>query len=384
MPAASVNPESLRIVRLAVLGSISILPLLILPTMVGALVDYAGFTEAQAGWAAAAGGAGGALAAIAIALRIRHLDPRRLAVAGLLALAAFDTASMLTAGASYPLFLAFRVLAGVGGAAAYAAVMASYAELPNSERGYGTFVMCQFTLSALGLYVLPLVLPGIGAKGLYLGMAACAFLGLTQVPPVVHRAAINNGESIEIRMLIRPAAVLIMLGIGLFETANNMHFTYADRIGIYRGLELTTVGEILGIATVIGIPAAFAVVWLGDRYGEAKPIAAALALAVAGLALLLTSVGQAAYVTAMCLLSIAWAFGLPYFQAFEARLDPGGSVVVAGGFFTAAGAMLGPALAALLVMPGDYSGMLGVAAVVYVLVGVLVGGAARLANKTVG
>ena len=376
------SPESLRIMRLAVLGSISILPLLILPTMVGALVDYAGFSEARAGWAAAAGGAGGALAAIAIALRIRHLDPHRLAIVGLITLAVFDTASMFAAGASYPLFLAARVLAGIGGAAAYAAVMASYAELPNSERGYGAFVMLQFTLSALGLYALPLLLPEIGVTGLFLGMAACALLGLTQVRPVVHRAAINNGETIEIRMLVRPAAVLVMLGIGLFEAANNMHFTYADRIGIDRGLELTTVGEILGISTVIGIPAAFAVVWLGDRYGEAKPIAAALATAIAGLGLLLWSDSPVTYVTAMCLLSIAWAFGLPYFQAFEARLDPGGSVVVAGGFFTAAGAMLGPALAAMLVMPGEYSAVLGVAAGIYVVVGVLVGGAARFSVKT--
>ncbi len=51
---------------------------------------------------------------------------------------------------------------------------------------------------------------------------------------------------------------------------------------------------------------------------------------------------------------------------------------LAGGFFTAAGAMLGPALAALLVMPGDYAGVLGVAAGIYVEVGVLVGIAARM------
>jgi MFS family permease len=212
-------------------------------------------------------------------------------------------------------------------------------------------------------------------------MAACALLGLTQVRPVVHRTAISNGETIEFLMLIRPAAVLIMLGIGLFEAANNMHFTFSERIGFDRGLLLTTVGEILGISTVIGIPAAFAVVWLGDRYGEAKPIGAALALAIAGLALLLWSESPSAYVSAMCLLSIAWAFGLPYFQAFEARLDPGGSVVVAGGFFTAAGAMLGPALAAMLVMPGNYSGVLGVAIGIYLLVGMLVRGAARFSAK---
>ena len=39
--------------------------------------------------------------------------------------------------------------------------------------------------------------------------------------------------------------------------------------------------------------------------------------------------------------------------------------------------MLGPELAAVLVMPGDYAGVPGVAAGIYVVVGVLVGIAAR-------
>ena len=89
--------DAIRITRLAVLGSISISPLLILPTMVGALVDYADFTESQAGWVAAVGSAGNALAAIMIGLRIRHLDPRKLAVAGMIALGTFDALSMLVA-----------------------------------------------------------------------------------------------------------------------------------------------------------------------------------------------------------------------------------------------------------------------------------------------
>ena len=43
--------------------------------------------------------------------------------------------------------------------------------------------------------------------------------------------------------------------------------------------------------------------------------------------------GESLYFLTMTGLSVAWAFGLPYFQAFEARLDPGGSVVVAGGLW---------------------------------------------------
>ena len=74
---------------------------------------------------------------------------------------------------------------------------------------------------------------------------------------------------------------------------------------------------------------------------------------------------------------MAWAFGLPYFQAFEARLDPGGSVVVAGGFFTSVGAAIGPALAATLVRPGDYSWVILASIGIYLAVAVLMYAAAR-------
>ncbi len=160
-----------------------------------------------------------------------------------------------------------------------------------------------------------------------------------------------------------------------------MHFTYAERIGVSLALSNERVGEILGIATLLGIPAGFAVVWIGDRYGELKPILAALALAISGLLILLNGSGASIYVIAMCVLSIAWAFGLPYFQAFEARLDPGGSVVVTGGSFTSAGAALGPAIAAMVVAPNDYFYVLLVAAGIYVIVACLMFGADRLAIK---
>jgi len=373
--------EAIRTIRLAILGSVSILPLLILPTMVGALVDYADFTESQAGWVAALGGMGGALAAIVIAFRIRHLDARKLAVAGLIALALFDGASMLVGSMPVWLFLTLRALSGLGGAATYAAVMASIAASPDSERGYGVFVVFQFGLSALGLYALPLVLPGIGVSGMYFGLAGAAILALSLTSTVLSRTASAEEKAIEIHMLLMPAAILAMLGIGLFEAANNMHFTYAERIGVSFALPDYRIGEILGIATVAGIPAAFAVVWLGDRWGQLRPIAAALTLAVVALTLLLNWSGTVVYVVAMCSLSVAWAFGLPYFQAFEARLDPGGSVVVAGGFFTSIGAALGPALAAIFVSPEGYAHVLLVAIGIYLVVACLMIVASRLAAR---
>ena len=360
--------ETMRTISASILGSVAILPILILPAMVGALVDYVGFTEAEAGWVAAVGFAGSALGAITVGLRIRHLDPQKLAVLGLIMLAVFDAASMFVSQLPVWLFVALRFLSGVGGAVAYAAVVTTIAASSNPDRGYGIFMVFQFGLSAICLYGLPIALPGIGVLGMYLLMSAAAALSLVLKGAVIHRGTTTEDPAIEIHMLIKPAAIFAMIGVGFYEMANFMHFTYADRIGVGFALSVTRIGEVLGFASLLGIPAALIVVWIGDRYGELRPLVIALLLSIGALAWLLVSDDSAAYVVAMSVLGFSWAFGLPYFYAVEARLDPGGSVVVVGGFFTACGSVAGPALAAALVAPARYDNVLFAAIGIYLLV----------------
>ncbi|MGI9205330.1 MAG: MFS transporter, partial [Woeseiaceae bacterium] len=359
----------------------AILPILILPTMVGALIEYSGFTESEAGWLATAGFVGSALGAIVIGLRIRHIDPRRLVIAGVLALALFDGLSALVSYIPIPLFVAFRFLSGLGGAAAYAAVVASIATMASPERGYGTFTVFQFGISAIGLYGLPYVLPLVGAAGMFVLMAIAAAATLLLTTAVVHREAAASDQAIELHMLLRPAAILAMLGIGLYETANFMQYTYAERIGLGFGLTNVQIGETLGLATLLGVPAGLAVVWLGDRFGQLMPLLAAIACSVGGHILLLNSSAPVMYVIASCMIGGGWAFGLAYFYSIEARLDPGGSVVVVGGFFTSCGSAIGPALAAMLVKPDVFDDVLLAAMGVFALVGVVVTLAVFCARK---
>ena len=366
--ATKMQTETMRIVRASIIGSVSILPILILPIMVGALVDHAGFTEAAAGWVAAVGFAGSALGALAVGLRIQHLDPRKLAVLGLIILTVFDAASTLVSQLPVWLFVTLRFMSGVGGAITYAAVMTTIAATNNPARGYGIFMVFQFGLGAVLLYGLPLVLPDIGVAGMYLSMAAAAAFSLLLKGSVMHREAAVEDAAIEMHMLIKPAAILAMVGIGLYETANFMQYTYADRIGVGFGLTEYQIGEILGFSMLIGIPAALTVVWISDRFGQLAPLTAALILSIAALTALLFPSGAVTYVAAMCAFGFAWAFGLAYFYAIEARIDPGGSVVVVGGFFSACGNTAGPAIAATLVSPRGYDDVLVAAIGIFGLV----------------
>jgi MFS family permease len=373
--------ETVRIIRLSILGSVAVLPILILPGMVGALVVYTGFSQAEAGWLVAAGFTGSALGAIVVGLRIRHLDPRMLATVGLVLLTVFDAASGLVSHIPVWLFVVFRFISGLGGAVAYAAVMASIAATEHPERGFGTFMVFQFGLSSISLYGLPYVLPTIGVVGMYLVLAVAAVLSMLLRGSCVHRAAITDEPAVELHMLLRPAALLVMLGIGLYETANFMHYTYAERIGVGFSLSNFEIGETLGLATLLGVPAGLAVVWIGDRFGQLKPLLGAVVVSVVALAWLLAPTGPETYVVAMCALGISWAFGLAYFYAIEARLDPGGSVVVVGGFFTAGGSAVGPAMAAMLVQPDNFDYVLLVAIGVYLAVALLAAASVRFADR---
>ena len=356
---------------LALLGSIALFPLLVLPVIVGGFVDHIGLTESEAGWATAVGALGAALTAIPVALTIHHVDLRRLALSGLIVMAIADCLSIAAPSIPVWSFFLLRFLSGVGAACVYASVMSAYATWKEPDRAYGLFMAVQFAVSAAGLYGLPLILPIIGIAGLYAGITALDLVAtalITRLPDSGERKGAGAHAPLEWHVILRRTSLVCLLGIGLFEAANMAHFAYAERIGLSFSLEASQVGAILGIVTVVGIPGAFAVVWLGDRFGHFKPIAIAVVCQVTALVLLLTGSAQAIYVIAMCLLSIAWAFALPYFQAIEADLDPGGSVVVAGGFATGMGASVGPAVAAMLVIPGQYSGIYVAAAMTYLVV----------------
>lgn len=363
-----------RTALLAVLGSMTLMPLLVLPVMVGSFVDYLGLTESEAGYLASAGFLGSAVSAIYVSLRIHHLDLRRLASLGLVLMIFADGASSAAVQMPFWALVALRFISGVGGAAAYASVMSAYANWREPDRAYGLFMSFQFFFSAVGLYGLPWMLPDSGISGMFILFAVldvAALALVSQLPEAHERRGAGSGAPLEWHVIVAGTSVLCLFGIGLFEAANMANFTYSERIGLSFGLSSQEIGLVLGAVTVLGIPAAFGVFLLGSRFGRFGPIMVTALVQSTALFLLLTGTGHATYITAMCLLAIGWAFALPYFQAIEAEIDPGGSVVVAGGFATAFGGFAGPAVAASLVSPGSYSNMIFAAMGAYFLVVIL-------------
>jgi predicted MFS family arabinose efflux permease len=343
------------------IGTISLMPLLVLPAMIGTLIDETVLSEAQAGWSASLNFFGGAAAALAMALRMHRLDLRQVAMLAFAVAAMGDLASAFT-GNHATVFLPIRLVAGIGAGAAYTVVVAAFARLPEVDRGYGLFVTLQFIVSGLGLYTLPVYSEVLGVEGMFLSIAALDVAGLAMTRFLPGRAVDTRGFSgrrTELHVLLAWATLLGALGFAIFEAANTAQFTYVERLGVSLSLTGQQIGTSLLIASLAGIPGAFAIVLLGSRFGRVAPLTLGIALSICGLLALIMADSFLSYLLGASLMGFSWAFCLPYIQGLLAKLDPYGSAVAAGSASSTIGGSIGPGLAALAVGAGSYTRVLG-------------------------
>jgi predicted MFS family arabinose efflux permease len=358
-----------RFAVFSVIGSVTLMPLLVLPAMVGVLVDQAGMSESMAGWSASLHFAGSAVIGLLMSLRIHHLNLRQ---AGSLALAlafGMDIVSAFTAGPTI-LFLAVRTVAGVMLGVAYVAAATSFARYDDYERGFGLFITLQFIISGVGLYIVPVYSDELGARGLFLAFAALDLLALVLARhlPYVIAAQTRIGEAkSELRVLFTLAAILGIAGFALFEAANNAQFTYIERFGVALDISGHRIGIALLVASLVGIPGAFAIVIIGHRFGTIGPLSLGIAVAVLGLAILLGAETYFWYFVGGCCMGFSWAYCLPYIQTLLASLDRYGSAIAAGTSLATLGSALGPGAAALVVVGGKYGNVFRLSVALFVI-----------------
>jgi MFS family permease len=152
-------------------GCVTLLPLLVLPAMVGVLVDGGVLDEGRAGWAASLGFFGSAAISMVLAFFMHRVDLRKIATGALVLAAAGDAMSAML-GAQPELLLVTRFVTGMGTGAAYTAIVAAFARERHVDRGYGAFITLQFIISGVGLYLLTVNAEALGYRGMYLTFAA--------------------------------------------------------------------------------------------------------------------------------------------------------------------------------------------------------------------
>ncbi|AIO25874.1 MFS transporter [Burkholderia cepacia] len=343
------------LVALVVFAAITPLLLLVAPAVAGQLAMQLGLSASQIGTYFFVELGAFSLATVPSYLWLGRIDARRVAA---FAIALFGAGNLLTAlwMPGFVALLALRAVTALGGGSLMVLCMTSAATSENSDRVYGLWVVGQLIAGAIGLFVLPHVFAAFGLRALYVALAGLALLAA----PLSRGFPSSLGARTAPAQHARGAAArtpqgLIVLAIGAvltFYLAIGSVWTFASRAAAEAGLDPQSTGNVLAIASVMGIAGAALASCAGGRLARRAMLTAGYALLAASLVALAVMRQAGGYSAAIFAFKFAWTFVLPFTLATVAQIDTSGRLVATLNFVIGAGLAAGPLLAGLMLDAG--------------------------------
>jgi predicted MFS family arabinose efflux permease len=336
---------------------------ILMPMIVGGLVDGYGFSEQQAGNVAAAEGMGLVVASVVATLWIRRVSWTRALLGSFAAYAAINLASVGIAG--HDALLAVRFLAGAAGGNLFAVTVAALGDNRAPDRAFGLAQAVQGVMMLAGFLAAPALLAAGGVGALYgflAGLSALTLVALRGFPAADRHGAPGAGA---------PAGGAGHAGLIWFGLAASVAYFVAvfgfwgfvERIGQAGGLPPETIGLALGASQVSGIAGGLAAAAASDRYGRYGPLLLVLAGQSAAVFAVAGEFGVAAYFFSAGAFQALFIVAVSYQMGAIALLDTRGRFLVLMTAAQGLGAAIGPAVAAGLIGPGDdYGGIVRMAA----------------------
>ena len=353
----------------------------IMAALVTGLSDGLGIKPASAGLIASANVYGAALGALVAVFLIRRLPWRTVATAALIGLIAIDLVSMRVS--SVPWLTGLRLCHGIIGGLLVGVAFAVIARTKSPDRVFGMLLVVQFGIGGIGLWALPPLVPVYGTAILFLALAAFSVATLAMLPflsayPVIEPDKNTVQKSAPIA---RKPLAATLAAIFLFQAGNMGLAAFIITLGRSAGLDQDMIGPTLGAANWLGALGSILVVFMGTRYGRAKPILIAIAMTILFTAAFYRSDLPVVYIAANIGSAIVWAFTIPYLLGLAAALDKVGRTAALGGFFSKLGLASGPLLSGVLLDHGGYPMMIGAAVLLLIASGLVVIFPARLLDR---
>jgi len=336
---------------------------ILMPMIVGGLIDGYRYTEQQAANIAALEGLGLVVASILAAFWIRRVSWVRAILAGILAYALLNVASAQTT--DYGALLALRFLTGIAGGNLFAVTVAALGDNRAPDRAFGLGQAVQGVMMLAAFLAAPTLIERFGVSGLYcmLAVAALAMLPTLRWLPAAGRLreATVGGET-----LTEGHTGLIWLGLFasvLFFVNVFGFWGFVERIGQAAGLPATIIATALGVAQIAAIGGALAAAAASDRYGRISPLVIVFAGQLLALWAVAGRFGAPAFFVSTALYQALFVAGVSYQMGAIAELDTPGRFLVMMTAAQGLGAAVGPAAAAGLIGGGrGYDGVLWLAA----------------------
>ncbi|SOT39525.1 MFS transporter [Burkholderia cenocepacia] len=359
------------LVALVVFAAITPLLLLVAPAVAGQLATQLGLSASQIGTYFFVELGAFSLATVPSYLWLGRVDARHIAA---LAIALFGAGNLLTAlwMPGFAVLLALRAVTALGGGSLMVLCMTSAATSSNSDRVYGLWVVGQLIAGAIGLFVLPHVFAAFGLRALYVALAGLALLAAPLSrgfpPSLGSRAAVATSARGDAPQTPRHFVVLAIGAVLTFYLAIGSVWTFASRAAAEAGLDPQSTGNVLAIASVMGIAGAALASCAGGRLARRAMLAAGYALLAAALVALAAMRHTGGYSAAIFAFKFAWTFVLPFILATVAQIDTSGRLVATLNFVIGAGLAAGPLLAGLMLDAGGTMRTLFVAATAVAIV----------------
>jgi predicted MFS family arabinose efflux permease len=350
----SEDQSILPITAMVVMTVLAAAVFVVLPLLVGAIVEGLGFTAKQAGLFAGADMLGASVSALGISFIIPHGKWRVLLALAITILAIADTLSGLTNSVLTLIFL--RVAGGVGEGMLLAIASAGMAETRNPDRVFGLATAGQLAFGSLALYFMPSLLAAYGVTGVFLSLAAltiCAAPLIRHMPDSARLAGTSAMRSSKISLSGQSAMGLA--GVFTYFMSQGGVWAYLGRIGAANQLATASIGRALAMSSIAGLLGASLSSWLGIRYGRTRPLVVATLCTVVSLLVFNHSITFVVYAAMVSLFSFAWNFTAPFQFGVLAQIDPSRRTVVLGQVVVFAGVALGPVVAASLITNGRFA-----------------------------
>ncbi len=351
---------------LAFLASAGLYYINIFPAITDSLMEGAGLTSSQAGDVTSANALGAAFGALIITLLITRIPQWKAAAFALLF--SLITIDLFTIALDSTEFLVMiRFAHGLLGGALVGLGFSVIARTQKPSIAFSLLLVVQYGGGALGLWLLPPLVPEYGAYVPFFALISFSLVTLVMLPfigafPLPPKAT----KKIVSRVRVKPLA-FTLLGLYLFQAANMALFAFIFGMGKFFGHSIDFLSPAIASANIIAILGAVIAIYTGAKFKLVRPFMLALLVAVVGTWGLIFSQSQAVYFWLNAILGIAWAFAIPYFLTMAAKFDKAGQMAALGGFASKMGLASGPwAAGMLLADSNDYIRL------IYIATGVLV------------
>lgn len=341
---------------------------ILMPMIVGGLMDNYQFSEQQAGNIAALEGLGLVVASVVAALWIRRLSWVTALAIAFVAYAGLN--AMSVAVDDYQPLLVMRFLTGFAGGCLFAVTVAALGDNREPDRAFGLAQAVQGVMMLAGFLVAPYLLKSWGVGSLY-GMLATASVALMMALRSFPAHGRHGAHAPAGAAIGASHAGLIWLGLFasvLFFINVFGFWAFVERMGQAAGLTAETIGLALGVSQVAAIVGALAAAWASNRYGRYLPLVAVVVGQVIAVFSLSGGFGATAFYASTGAFQALFIVAVSYQMGAIAKLDTRGQFLVMMTGAQGLGAAIGPAAAAALIGSGDdYSGVIGMAALLCIV-----------------